>query len=416
MSAAGSSAPSLSNALSAPPIAASFSIQPDWESVLREWSAVARGPTGSLAAAEKLPKESRQFWISAARFGEDGSQREAIAQLEDGSADLAASAAAASAAPAANNGLAAAARSVRLNTAGPNSTTDIQLQFRTPLQVMAHSESLHLSQLMLAPRATYSKLHPQGDVLSVDINAQGTMGLSAGADNSVRVWDATSGALKSDLVGHVGDVHLVRWFPSGSVALSAGLDLAVKIWAVEPTVALAAQLVGHTRPVTSVNFLGRGRHLVTSSEDGSCRLWDVSRGSAALANYPAHKDLEAFAPKIHEAIVLDPTAHECKMTSDGGLVDVPDAHGNLLLTGSSDGMVRGYDLRSQGQVFMLPSGGARAGGIEALCKGPIPNTFTLGTTEGPIAVVDLRNKQSVAIATSKTMAPSPLQTIEFVHL
>ena len=68
-----------------------------------------------------------------------------------------------------------------------------------------------------------------------------------------------------------------------------------------------------------------------------------------------------------------------------------EVNGHLLLTACGDGIVRGYDMRTQGQVMMLPSGG-RAGGIESLAPGPGLASFTLGTAEGAIAVIDLRNK------------------------
>jgi len=378
--------------------APSFSVQADWEAVLRDYSAAVR--TGGLAAAEKLPKENRQFWASAATFGvEDAEQKEAIARLEDGAASAASAgreatpAAAAAAKPAAPLSLAAAAKAVRCNTTGPDSDPDLQLQFRTPLQLLAHSSSLSLTQLLMAPRATHSHLHPSGDVLSVDVNVQGTHGLSAAEGATVRVWDAQTGTLRADLVGHVGDVHLARWFPSGVVALSAGLDLSLKIWAVEPTAALATQLRGHSRPITQVRFLGRGRHLVTSSEDGTAKLWDVST-QQALQTYPAHK--EDMPAKLMDALLLDPAAHPIKLSdsADATAGEVAETRGNLLLTGGSDGILRGYDLRTQGQVLMLPTGG-RAGGIEALCAGPVPFSFTFGTTEGPLAVVDLRNKQAL---------------------
>ena len=72
-----------------------------------------------------------------------------------------------------------------------------------------------------------------------------------------------------------------------------------------------------------------------------------------------------------------------------------ELHGHLLLVGGSDGIVRGFDLRTAQQVLMVPTGG-RAGGIESLCAGPKPASFVMGTTEGAIAVVDLRTHRSAS--------------------
>lgn len=66
------------------------------------------------------------------------------------------------------------------------------------------------------------------------------------------------------------------------------------------------------------------------------------------------------------------------------------ASGHLLLTGGSDGIVRGFDLRCQAQVLMLPG---VLGGVESLCSGPIAHAFTLGSGEGVLSVVELRKHQ-----------------------
>ena len=334
MSAAGAPAPaaaSLSSALSSLPSAASFAVQCDWETVLREYNTARTA--GGEAAAQRLPKESRQFWISAARFDQEQSHCEAVAHL-DSEATTAANAAAAGSgssaaataatASAASSGaataatsLTAAARSVRLRPEGDADASTMDLQFRNPLQLLAHYPSLSLTQLLQAPRATHSHLHPKGDVFTVDVSAQGNRGLSGGADGSLRVWDAQTALLRADLSGHHGDVTLARWFPSGVVALSAGLDVAVRIWAVEPRAALATQLVGHQRPVTAVCFVGRGRTLVTASEDGTARLWDVSTQQTVVA-YPAHK--EEFPEPVRDALLLDPQSHPVALSAEAGEV------------------------------------------------------------------------------------------------
>jgi hypothetical protein len=332
MSAVTAPAPSLSSALSSLPSAASFAMQCDWETVLREYNTARTA--GGEAAAQRLPKESRQFWISAARFDQEQSHCEAVAHLDSeatgaasaaaagsGSSAAATTAAAASAtssgAATAASSLTAAARSVRLRPEGDADASTMDLQFRNPLQLLAHYPSLSLTQLLQAPRATHSHLHPKGDVFTVDVSAQGNRGLSGGADGSLRVWDAQTALLRADLAGHHGDVTLARWFPSGVVALSAGLDVAVRIWAVEPRAALATQLVGHQRPVTAVCFVGRGRTLVTASEDGTARLWDVST-QQTVAAYPAHK--EEFPEPVRDALLLDPQAHPVALAAEAGEV------------------------------------------------------------------------------------------------
>ncbi len=400
---------SLSSSLLSVIPSASFSIQSDWEQVLREFLQA----KNSSAGTDALAKESKQFWASAARFGEDTSQRESIARLEDdhaaaasSSASSTSSAAAASSSSSSSSAssLAAAARAIRLNTKGPGSSDDLQLSFRSPLQVFIHSTSLNLTQMIQAPRATHMHLHPKGgEVNSVDISSNGNWGLSGGGDGTARVWDVQTGALKADLVGHKGDVVLTRWFPSGVVALTAGLDLSMKLWAVDPAPAQAAQLVGHSRPVTQVVFVGRGRNIISSSEDGTAKLWDVSR-QQALTTYPSHKEISP--PQLNDCLLLDPTSHPLAFNKSTPMNNVSELEGNLLLTAGEDGIIRGFDLRSSGQVFMLPvGGGGRVGGVEKLMQGMKPHSFMMGTGQGIISMVDLRNKQSVLPPTNFIVFP-----------
>ena len=454
----------LASALSSIDPTPSFSVQADWEAVLREFQTAAR--TGGAAVA-KLPKESKQFWISVARFGEETSQREGVAHLEEATkAEVAAAAAAAtvaaeaktpvaassssSSSTSAASSLSAAARAIhahvhmdgsryaRHEELGPD--TDLSLQFRTPLQLVAQCASISygsssvaaatgdrssssssapcirrgpLTQLIQAPRATYTHLHARGDIFSIDLNPAGTLGASGGEEGSLRVWDATSAAtLKADLVGHKGDITLARWFPSGSVVLSASLDCSVKIWATDPEPVVAAELRGHTRPVSQVVFVGRGRQLFTASEDGTVRLWDVSR-QASLSTYPAHKD--SAAPELNALVLMDPQAHPIALPSSSAdasastVNDVSELSGHLLLTGGSDGIIRGFDVRAGSQVMMLSTGG-RAGGVDALCVGPKPSSLLFGTSEGALCMVDLRAMQPLVTMRQDDAAITTLRT------
>jgi WD40 repeat protein len=311
-SSSSSTSGTLSSLLSARPLSlprpASFSVQHDWECVLREYTAAAAKSRGSV---RDLPKESKEFWITweqQANASQEEKRLDAQVKLEDRPANDAA-AASSSSTSGVGTSLTAAARAVL-----PNAGSDLDLQFLGPLQLLAHHRPSLTTQLIQAPRSTLSELHPHGDVFTVDVNVQGTQAISGGLNGTLRTFDAATGTLTKDLKGHAGDVHVARFFPSGSVAISAGLDLGMKIWAVDSGVC-AATLNGHSRPVTSISFLERGRHLVTSSEDGTACLWDVSK-QAVIATYPRqHKD--PFAPKWNDAIVLDPTAHPWELSKEG---------------------------------------------------------------------------------------------------
>jgi hypothetical protein len=80
-------------------------------------------------------------------------------------------------------------------------------------------------------------------------------GVSASAmHDDLRVWDAATGeTVGSPLVGHVGGVYALQWFPSGRLILSGGADASLRIWA---SGQCAAVFRGHAEGVLSVTCVG----------------------------------------------------------------------------------------------------------------------------------------------------------------
>ena len=67
-------------------------------------------------------------------------------------------------------------------------------------------------------------------VTSVAWSPDGSQLASASGDNTVRIWDASTGQEVSQLQGHSESVRSVAWSPDGSQLASASDDKTVRIW------------------------------------------------------------------------------------------------------------------------------------------------------------------------------------------
>ena len=80
-----------------------------------------------------------------------------------------------------------------------------------------------------APAALF-KLDHGGPVLAVAVSRDGQTIVSGGADQSVRVWDAATGQLKSQMTGHTGSVHALAFTPDEALVVSAAADRTLRLW------------------------------------------------------------------------------------------------------------------------------------------------------------------------------------------
>jgi len=68
-------------------------------------------------------------------------------------------------------------------------------------------------------------------VTSVCYSPDGTKDVSGSEDNTVRIWDTTTGAVLSNFQGHSDDVNAVSYSHDGSKVVSGSDDKTVRIWA-----------------------------------------------------------------------------------------------------------------------------------------------------------------------------------------
>lgn len=161
--------------------------------------------------------------------------------------------------------------------------------------------------------------HPSGPTMSVAFSADGRRIASAGADNTIKLWDAASGREMRTLAGHTGMVASVAFSPDGRLLLSGGFDKMIRLWDVATGRPLYSAL-GDSQVVNGVAFGPDGRRAVSAGSENKVIVWDVATGTA-------------------ERIIPDPSGHLGFMTS---IAFSPD--GRHVLTGGQDFVLNKHQL------------------------------------------------------------------------
>ena len=97
--------------------------------------------------------------------------------------------------------------------------------------------------------------------------------------SSVRLLDPQTTRVKQplDIRSDQGVVHTIAFSPDGiSIASGGEEDGAIRLWDAESGM-LKRTLKGHSRLVESVVFSRDGKILASGSDDLTVKLWDVSR-------------------------------------------------------------------------------------------------------------------------------------------
>ena len=121
--------------------------------------------------------------------------------------------------------------------------------------------------------------------------------LFASTDGVIHVWDLEKQQWVRGLRGHKGLVLAVAASPDGRLVASAGADRSVRVWDLMP-VPSSLQLPAHEGIITAILFSPDGKRLATAGADKVVRLWDVAAGAAdvKLTGFASPVIQLAFSP------------------------------------------------------------------------------------------------------------------------
>ncbi len=101
---------------------------------------------------------------------------------------------------------------------------------------------------------------------------------SGSFDGTIRIWDATTGAVLRTLTGHDGWATAPCFSPDGLQLAAAGDGRrSLRIWDVQ-TGAVLRTLTGHSDRGVNCSYSPDGARIATASFDGTIKLWNVQTG------------------------------------------------------------------------------------------------------------------------------------------
>jgi WD40 repeat protein len=136
----------------------------------------------------------------------------------------------------------------------------------------------------LRPQESRSFEGHSGPIRSISFSADGRYVLSGSDDNTVRIWDAMAGRLRSVLRGHSRPVQSCAFAPDGRAVLSAGQEGQIKLFSILDSKEVRAPqgrvLGGHDDAILSAAFSRDGKRIVTASQDHTARVYDAADGKS----------------------------------------------------------------------------------------------------------------------------------------
>ena len=159
-------------------------------------------------------------------------------------------------------------------------------------------------------------------VRSVDYSPNGRFLATASRDNSVKLWELSTGRELRTMLGHLSAVNVVTFDPTGTLLASGSSDNTVIIWEVA-TGKQKMHLKGLKERVTSIAFSEDGKQLATAGWDRLAYTWDLD------------------SAKITGEYKVNPARG-----SGIGSTAIFSKNGKTLITGNDDGKIITYDIEN----------------------------------------------------------------------
>ncbi|PKA55056.1 U-box domain-containing protein 72 [Apostasia shenzhenica] len=169
-------------------------------------------------------------------------------------------------------------------------------------------------------------------ILSMDIHPSKDLIATGGIDTNVVLFDRTSGHILCTLTGHSKKVTSVKFVPRDEIIVTGSGDKTVRVWqgTNDGNYNCSHILKDHAADVQAVTVHATNKYIVTASLDNTWCFYDLSSGTCLT--------------QLQHMQVGEPSGQEGYTSA----AFHPD--GLILGTGTSEALVRIWDVKSQSNV------------------------------------------------------------------
>lgn len=249
------------------------------------------------------------------------------------------------------------------------------------------------------------------------ISPNGQLLVSGSFDQTIKVWQLSTGNLVRTLTGHSQGVLSVAISPDGKTLASGGFDETIKLWRLN-TGKLLHTLTGHTGSVRSLLILDDSQTLISGSFDKTIKLWGLNRReclltlteqAGAVSAMAVTPDEQTLASGGNDGIIslrgLHPRGVNQKplstltlsdnLSSINALAISPD--GQRLVAGCIDGKVRVWHLSTSQPPDVLKG---HMGPVISVVFSADAQLLISGSADGTIRIWHLNTGQSLGVLTT----------------
>jgi hypothetical protein len=215
-------------------------------------------------------------------------------------------------------------------------------------------------------------------LLTAAVSPDGKLAATGSYDQSIRLWDLSTGKESRILSGHNGPVFDVAFDPTGRLLASASGDRTVKLW----DVAKGERLDTFSQPLKeqySVAFMPDGRHVIAGGVDSRIRVWKLSDSAKEGTNELVESLFAHDGPILRLAVSRD---------------------GRWIVSSSEDRTIKVWDAARYEQVARFSK---QSDWTTALAISPDNTTLVAGRIDGGLSVQSLTD-----LSVSPSHGDSPL--------